>query len=184
MEEIRVLLQEKDQWKISFRNQFKTHHYLWYLQLQQGKIIEALSTAEQGRAQALVDRMKCQFGVQSPRSLSEGLPEEVYCFSGDTSSPTIFIAESDESVNLWLLRKGQKWYFSQQKLSQTLENLTRKLYKQIGVKYGVQCKNRALTQDKSDALKTLHDMIIAPLSDWITGDELIIVPDGPSFLIP
>ena len=27
-------------------------------------------------------------------------------------------------------------------------------------------------------------MIIAPLSDWITGDELIIVPDGPSFLIP
>ena len=184
MEEIRVLLQEKDEWKISFRNKFKTHHYLWYLQLQQGKIMEALSTAEQGRAQALVDLMKCQFGVQSPRSLSEGLPEGVYTFSGDTSSPTIFIAESDESVNLWLLLKGQKWHFSQQKLSQTLENLTRKLYKQIGVKYGVQCKNRALTQDESDALKTLHDMIIAPLSDWITGNELIIVPDGPSFLIP
>ena len=124
MEEMRVLLQEKDEWKISFRNQFKTHHNLWYLQLQQGKIMEALSTAEQGRAQALVDLMKCQFGAQSPRSLSEGLPEGIYTFSGDTSSPTIFIAESDESVNLWLLLKGKKWYFSQQKLSQTLENLT------------------------------------------------------------
>ena len=41
-----------------------------------------------------------------------------------------------------------------------------------------------MSQDDSDALKTFHDMIIAPLSDWITGDELIIVPDGPSFLIP
>ena len=184
MEEIRVLLQEKDEWKISFRNKFKTHHYLWYLQLQQGKIMEALSTAEQGRAQALVDLIKCQFGVQSFRSLSEGLPEGVYTFSGDTSSPTIFIAENAESVNLWLLPKGQKWYFSQQKLSQTLENLTRKLYNQIGVKYGVGGKGRPLSQDESDALKTLHEMIIAPLSDWITGDELIIVPDGPSFLIP
>ena len=45
-------------------------------------------------------------------------------------------------------------------------------------------RTAALTQNESDALKTLHDMIIAPLSDRITGDELIIVPDGPSFLIP
>ena len=49
---MRVLLQKKDEWKISFRN---IHDFrgLVALQLQQCKIIEALFTAEAGRAQAL-----------------------------------------------------------------------------------------------------------------------------------
>ena len=62
-EEIRLLLQEKDEWKISFRNQFEVYNILCSLQIQQGKTTEALSTAEWGRAQALADLMESQYGV-------------------------------------------------------------------------------------------------------------------------
>ena len=49
--------------------------------------------------------------------------------------------------------------------------------------------NRASTEEKESTssqedLKALSDVVIAPISHLIRGDELIIVPDGPSFLIP
>ena len=48
---------------------------------------------------------------------------------------------------------------------------------------------RASTEEKESTssqedLKALSDVVIAPISHLIKGDELIIVPDGPSFLIP
>ena len=52
---MRFLLQEKDEWKISFRDQLETYSYLWIVQLRQDKTKEALLTAERGRAQALGD---------------------------------------------------------------------------------------------------------------------------------
>ena len=60
-EEIRALLQGKDEWKILFRDKYdEPFSLLWQVQLQQGKILEALFTAERGRAQALMDLMKSQ----------------------------------------------------------------------------------------------------------------------------
>ena len=49
--------------------------------------------------------------------------------------------------------------------------------------------DRASTEEKESTssqedLKALSDVVIAPISHLIRGDELIIVPDGPSFLIP
>ena len=65
---MRFLLQEKDEWKISFRDQVKTYSSLWISQLRQGKTKEALFTAERGRAQALTDLMESQFGAKSTPS--------------------------------------------------------------------------------------------------------------------
>ena len=49
--------------------------------------------------------------------------------------------------------------------------------------------DRASTEEKESTssqedLKALSDVVIAPISHLIKGDELIIVPDGQSFLIP
>ena len=65
VEEMRVVLQNKDERKISFRNKHKVYNSLCGLQVQQGKIFEALLTAERGRAQVLADLMKFKFGVKS-----------------------------------------------------------------------------------------------------------------------
>ena len=40
------------------------------------------------------------------------------------------------------------------------------------------------SQEGDDALKKLYDIIIAPFLHLINGNELVIVLDGASFLIP
>ena len=209
---MRLLLQEKDEWKISFRDQLKTYSYLWIIQLRQSKTKEALLTAERGRAQALADLMESQYGVKSTPSASKERFERITNISSLVSSPTTFLAEAEESVHLWVLYKEQEWQFKQKKINDTLECLTSKVYKQIvpkqiGVLELARCEDRLLdypddetaedlsdrgANDKEftwsqagvDALRELYDVVIGPISHLIKDEELIIVPDGSSFLIP
>ena len=208
-EEIRVLLQEKDEWKISFRNQFEVYNFLCSLQIQQGKTTEALSTAEWGRAQALADLMESQYGVNSTLSFSEEPREQMSSISSHSLSPTVFLWEVSGSVNFWVLLKGQQCQFAREKFNDDLTSLTHKMYKQIGVFKPVMCEDRSMddpadegrqelslcrgpdektdthdTQDEGSVSKTLYDVVIAPILQYIKGNELIIVPDSSSFLIP
>ena len=210
VEEMRVLLQEKDEWKISFRN---IHDFrgLVALQLQQGKTIEALFTAEAGRAQALVDLMESQYGGKKSFQSSSKLQMELTLsnISSHISSPTLFLEEdtSDKVVHLWLLLKGQQYQFVRKEISVELKTLINQTYTQIGVKGRGRSNNRSpdepedeeiddlsdrdtqasassSQQDEGVALKTLHEVVIAPISHLIKGDELIIVAHGSSFIIP
>ena len=207
LEQMRGLLLEKDEWKISFRDQYQVYTDLWSLQLRRGNTIEALLTAERGRAQALVDALKLKYGVKTVKSSPEEQMNKMDILSPQTSSPTIFIAEDEDSksVNIWLLLKSQKLQFIRKESSQTLTNLINKSYKQIGVKDLVRCGGCSFGDESEDeeievssdrgtnenassqdecALKTMYEVIIAPISQWITDDELIIVPDGSSFFVP
>ena len=95
-------------------------------------------------------------------------------------------------------------------MSHQLTCLTRASYRRIGVHYGTRCEDRSFggsedleietffdrglneTESTSahrkcclcSALETLNEVIFASISHWITDDEVIIVPDGQSFLIP
>ena len=112
----------------------------------------------------------------------------------------------DEAVYLWLLLKGQ-CQFVRKEISVELKKLINQTYKQIGVKGRGRSDNRSpdepedeeiddlsdrgtessassSQQDEGGALKTLYEVVIAPISHLIKGDELIIVPDGSSFIIP
>ena len=189
VEEMRVLLQGNDEWKISFRNERDCVSRLVRLQLQQRterKILEALLTAERGRAEALVDLLESQYGVRkSICSLSKQQTELI--ISNHISSPTLFLMNDTQSVNIWMLLKGGKLYgFVQQGVSDDLTSMTYQTYKQIGVNKSLWKKilSRKEIENQGDALKVLYDMIITPISHAIEGDELIIVPDGSTFLIP
>ena len=206
-EEMRFLLQEKDEWKISFRDQFKMYSYLWISQLLQRKTKEALLTAERGRAQALTDLMESQYGSKSTPSASKEQIERITNISSLISSPTTFVAEAFESVFFWVLQRDQEWQLMERKLSYTLEDVTDKAYEQIRATKPARCEDRSLddpdnesieelsdrganekeftsSQAGGDALKELYDVVIAPISHLIKDEELIIVPDGSSFLIP
>ena len=118
--------------------------------------------------------------------------------------PSSFILPS---VNFWVLRKGQPCQFLQRVISDSLESLTQKAYKQIGVFKKVMCENRSLDDQKEskeipernlgakqstsadgegDALKILSELIISPISHLIQlqGSEVVIVPDASLFLVP
>ena len=210
-EEMRFLLREKDEWKITFRDQFKMYNYLWLVQLKQGKTKEAFLTTERGRAQALTDLMESQFGAKSTPSASKEQMEIITNISSFISSSITFLVEVFESVFCWVLQKGQEMHLMQKKINGTLKDMTDKAYEQIGVlKLATKpatCEDRSLddpedetigdlsdrstdekeftsSQAGSDALRELYDVTIAPISHLLEDEELIIVPDGSSFLIP
>ena len=206
-EEVRFLLQEKDEWKISFRDRLETYRSLWIIQLRQRKTKEALLTAERGRAQALTDLMESQYGVKSTPSASKEQIERIANIPTLISSPTTFLVEAFQTVFLWVLQRDQEWQFMGRNLSCTLEDMTNKAYEQIRATKPARCEDRSLndpdhepiedlsdrdanekeftsSQARGDALKELYDVVIAPMSHLIKDEELIIVPDGASFLIP
>ena len=190
VKEMRVLLQENDEWKIAVRNERDCVNHLVRLQLQQRierKTHEALFTAEAGRAEALVDLLESQYGVRkSIRSLSKQQMQLI--ISNRISSPTLFLMDDTQSVNIWMLLKGEKqWRFVQQEVSDDLTSMTYQTYKQIGVNKSMWPKSRSQKEieDQRGALKVLYDIVISPISHSIAeGDEIVIVPDGSSFLIP
>ena len=66
LDNTRALLQSEDAWKIGFRDLNGCPYTgLWRTLLKTGKANEALCAAEKGRAQALVDVLKAQYGVES-----------------------------------------------------------------------------------------------------------------------
>ena len=187
---MRVLLEGNDEWKISFRNERDCVSCLVRLQLQQRterKTLEALLTAERGRAEALVDLLVSQYGVRkSICSLSKQQAELIIL--NHISSPTLFLMNDTQSVNIWMLLKGGKLYdFVQGKVSSDdLTSMTYQTYKQIGVNKSLwkKIRSRKEIEDQGGALKVLYDIFIAPFSHSIEGDELVIVPDRSSFLVP
>ena len=209
VEKMRVLLQGKDAWKIHVRDESDfSFRILWRLQLQKGKTLEALFTAETGRAQALMDLMKSQFGVRKTirNSSKPQMDLTISSISSHITSPTLFLAE-DTNINavyFWLMLNGQQFTFFQKEVSDDLTSLTHQAYEEIGVSRGVKCKNYSLDepegkeieifsergteltsqQGEGGTLRTLYDMVIAPFSHLIEADELIIVPARSSFFIP
>ena len=113
-----------------------------------------------------------------------------------------------------MLHKGQEWQFTAKEINDTLECMAKKMYKQvvpkqIGVLELARCEDRSLddsddetvedlsdwgandkeftwSQDGVGALRESYDVVIVivPISHLIKDEELIIVPDGSSFLIP
>ena len=206
-EEMRVLLQMKDEWKISFRNKLDCSQCLMKLQIQRGNILDALSTAEKGRAQALMDLMELQYATNARNSTQTASKQQMEPPISSVVSTTLFFAKDTETMNFWLLREGQLCHFEQQKFSENqMKTLTENTYYQIDGERSVgsdedsqdesddedEMKDlfhrgeepAASPQDEERCLKTLYDLIIAPISHLIKDDELIIVPDGSSFLIP
>ena len=189
LEETRALLEGKDGWVINFRDKHDfTYTHLRRLQLRQGKSVEALSTAEAGRAQALMDLMKSRYDVSKWSSSEQ---DWELSNSSLSSSPILFLAEEERhedfktSLSFWLILNGQRCQMMQKEINGNLTSLIYQTYENIGVRTGVRCKPLISQQDDESAtLKTLYDLVIAPFSDLINGDELIIIPDRASFLIP
>ena len=101
-------LQTSDDWKISLRDQYEApYRGLRRIQLQQGKTLCALFTAERGRGQALTDLMESRYGLKLPQPVEEEIIsfETLSSISRHITSSTLFIAEDRDSVIAWILRR-------------------------------------------------------------------------------
>jgi len=208
---IRDRLQVKDEWKISLRDIHKSAYAkLWGLLLKEGKVIEALFSAEQGRAQALRDLMVLKYATETtssgPATPNATLDDVLSCLP----SNTLFIATKEQEVILWVCRKGKGVELRSKKIDDSsfqgdlaafFHSLMHISCQEIDARTDVKCEDRSLNTERDEksphdkrqqqsltleksALSTLFDIIIGPIQDLFLGDELVIVPEGTLCLAP
>ena len=208
-EHIRGKLIAKDEWKIILRNRYDLcYSELWGLQFMQGKVVEALLTADHGRAQALNDLLKLKYGFKGLLSdigtLAVSTPDNLSYLPSNTA----FIGINEGGIVLWVNEKGKEIEArrSQIDISVTtyFQSLLETAHEEIGVRADVNCEDRSLRNpsDKklakerfskprshssyfeAKSLQTLYNVVIDPIRDLLDGDEVVIVPQGPLCLAP
>ena len=200
--ELRALLTAEDAWKIIFRDRYRdAYSALLRTLLISGEIEEALCAAEQGRAQALVDSLKEHYGASALSSVVD-LKESVSSIVHELPTETVFFAVQGNEVFVWMLNKSMDVQFRKTEIecgsaAQLIENL----HNEIDAEVDIRCENRSMDErstapmlkstadgpqaQKSDnCLQSLFEIIIGPVAEFIQGEKLIVVPDGPFCLVP
>ena len=206
---IRGNLISKDEWKISLKNTYDHINLrLWELQFKEGKVTEALLTADQGRAQALNDLLELKYGLKGLRPEIGTLCARPNDFASYFPPNTAFMAISEGGIVLWVNEKGKEIQTrrSQIDISVTtyFQSLLETTHKEIGVRADVNCEDRSLSNpsDKklaeerssepkscpsyfqTNSLQTFYNTVIDPIRDLLHSDEVVIVPQGPLCLAP
>ena len=198
---IRQLLEFEDTWKVSFRDLHQeVYTSLFRVLLKLSMPDEALSAAEQGRAQALMDLMASNYGLELLLPLSLEHKEMISDIARDTSSQIVFVALEGTTINLWVLSKGKDVHFRQNDIQDrdalsfvmTLTQAAFKEYKcgrSLGLQRGDLQPTKASRQTEqsccqNNSLQVLYRSIFSPIIKFLKRDELIIVPDGPLGLVP
>ena len=214
LNDIRATGKVKDELKISLRHVYKNvYTRLWILLLKQGMIAEALFAVDQGRAQALKDLMELNYGMETTfasvyaGTVKENIPDTLSSIRPNM----VFTAVHGKELIFWVTEKGTKLRLRRNKITETnsvnemdayLHSLIETVCKNIGVKTDVNCEDRSLEKlrnnnvtvtdqthqhspdRKKNTLKTLYEVVVSPILDLVSGEELIIVPDGPLWLAP
>ena len=172
--DLRGRLKFEDEWKMSVRNVYQTEYAsVWRLLLRQGKVIEALLSADKGRAQSLRDQLEWKYELQTNET-ETGTINRVS--SRVFPSNTISIAIDDRDLVFWVLREGMDVEFRKKQISDNMHML---LIRESG--YFVD----AFRKDDDDDLKTkFYENFIAPIQDLLPGEDLIFIPEGQLCLAP
>ena len=201
---IRGNLISNDEWKISLGNTYDDiNSRLWGLQFKQGEVIEALLTADHGRAQALNDLLELKYELKGLRLEIGTLSARQNDFPSYLPSNTVFIGINEGGIVLWVNKKGQevKTRRTEIDISDTtyFESLLEATHKEICVITDVNREDRCVRGDadlrspnpnfhpsyfETNSLQTWYNLVIGPIKDLLEGDEVVVVPQGPLFLAP
>ena len=179
---------------------------MWRVMLTDGKVTEALFSAEQGRAQGLKDLMALNYAFEANDTVST---KENGTFSEKFSYfplNTIFMAIGLKEVIFWVCQKDVKVRVKQSISQDEIKTFFQSLVNKILPRDYVECEDRSLgwAKDKrqaferspqdnqhtqhlnlqEEALRTLFDTIIDPIQDLFSGSELVFIPEGPLCLAP
>ena len=181
---IRHRLQVNDEWKISLRDQYQTiYSALWRSILAEGKVMEALFSAEQGRAQALQDLLALNYGIELNGAESHKEYKTFRELFSLTPPNTIFMACGKSELVFWVCQKQGEFAVRKKQISsqEEISTLIASYQDEIGVRGSVDTQHLNRTEK---ALNTMYDSIIVPIQDLLGGSELIFIPEGPLCLAP
>ena len=206
---IRRNLISKDEWKITLKSTYDhVNLRLWELQFKEGKVIEALLTADQGRARALNDLMEFKYGLKGLHPEIETLSARPRDFASYLPPNTAFMGISEGGIVVWVNEKGNEIKTRRTEIDISVttyfQSLLEATHNEIGLGADVNCENRSLSNpsDKklagersskpkshpsyfeTKSLQTFYNVVIDPIRDLLQGDEIVIVPQGPLCLAP
>ena len=160
----RAILHSEDVWKISFCDLYRVaYNALWRTLLKNGEVVDALCAADQGRAQALMDILTKQYGIESLAFMSVEPKETISYIFNDLSTQTVFVALDENTINFSVLRKERKVHFKHREVENGisgLQLLKESTLKEIGAGVRVRCENRSMDEITDD-----------PPSNRASGDE-------------
>ena len=108
LDNIRIHRQLNDEFKILLRNDYqKMYAALWRLKLAEGNVTEALSFAEQGRAQGLKDLLELKYAFDRSDTRSGAENTTVNELFGSLPPNTVFLATGKNELNLWVFQRGK-----------------------------------------------------------------------------
>ena len=193
-EEIRAHLPRRknsffqDEWKINF---FDVHQCvntaLCRTLLKLNKVSEALVAAENGRAQSLVDILRSRYGIDSFHSLSttQALMNDTFNW---ISTNTVVLRLDGDKIYIWLLlpaKAGQKVQFVKRTIDSAQD--VEAFWKAMGGTRSLamlSSNDDKEILDLSSSLCLIHRLVFGEISDFLQGEELVIVPDGPLYFVP
>ena len=210
LNDIRRDLAFNDDWKVSFRHLYKNAYVnLWRMFLVQGRVVEALLSAEQGRAQALNDLMEFKYASKNTRAESCTEIKTITDIYSYLPSNTVFIALGNQEVLFWVLQKGKDVQLREKQIPDgqvDAEDFLDTTLKKIRGRASVKCENRSLDMAKDEnlsdarsppgkkqsqsfsprnsALSLLYETFLSPIQDLLLENEVIFVPEGPLCLAP
>lgn len=185
----------KDEWKINLFDVYQcVYTALCRIYLNLNMTLEALFAAEKGRAQALLDFLSSHYGANSAQIPSSEQEEAMSAIMKYISSNTIFLGLDNNKINIWLLQPGKGLQFKSRSMegADDLMSFWSVMHGLIGSTRS--CEVSRLVEDSDDEekeelgpstlLRLLFDFVFGPISDYLQGDELVIVPEGPLCLVP
>ena len=210
LNDVRRDLAFNDDWKVSLRHLYQNAYFnLWHSFLAQGKVVEALLSAEQGRAQALNDLMEFKYASKNTRAESCTEIKTITDIYSYLPSNTVFIALGNQAVIFWVLQRGKDVQLRAKRIPDGQVNVKDFLdttLKKIRGRAFVKCENRSLdtakdknlsdarslpgkkqnqsSRSRNSALSLLYETIVSPIQDLLLESEVIFVPEGPSCLAP
>ncbi|CAH3184240.1 unnamed protein product [Porites lobata] len=201
---IRRNLISNDDWKITLKSTYDHINLrLWELQFTEGKVIEALLTADQGRARALNDLLEFKYGLKGLRPEIGTLSSRPSDFASYLPPNTVFMGISEGGIVFWVNEKGKDIKTRRTEVGISITTYFQSLLETIGMRAHVNCEDRSLSNpsDKklaeerssnpksrpcveTKSLQTLYNVVIDPIRGLLYSDEIVIVPDGPLCLAP
>ena len=206
---IRGNLISNDEWKITLGNTYEHINLrLWELQFKEGKVIEALLTADQGRAGALNDLLESKYGLKGLRPEIGTLSARPSDFPSYLPSNTAFMGMNAGGIVLWVSEKGKEIKTRRTLIDNSVttyfQSLLETTHKEIGVRADVNCEDRSLRNPNDEklaeessmkpkshpsrfetkSLQTFYNVVIDPIRDLLQGDEVVVVPQGSLYLAP
>ena len=161
---VRDRLELNDEWKISLRDNYPiVYTSLWRLLLAEGKVTEALFSAEQGRAQGLKDLLELNYAfkrgdVERSDARSGTGNKSVNDLLSYPFPNTFFMAFGENELNIWVCQRGKdvelktKQIDSPDEVNIFFMDLLQVLHQEIGTRSLLKCEDRSLELARDESL--------------------------------